>query len=322
MANKLWAIADLHLSYKSNREEWTKLKAKDVEDGLILAGDGTIPFARLEIIRLTTSSVGESISTLDNAFETAKQCFKHVFWVPGNHELYTLPSAPEEEKHLRGEAKYMACVDAARKHGVLTPEDDYMTWRYENEDGSQSAAVICPVFTLYDYSFRPDHVTREGALDWAMEENIRATDESLLWPTPYASRDEWCHKLIAQGETKLQRVADSGLPLVIINHWPLREDIIYIPRVPRFTLWCGTKKTRDWHKKYGANVVVSGHLHVPRTDWIDGVRFEEVSLGYPAQWKSAKDFGMDVNTLMREILPGPPSPPPDQVPATAWRRKG
>ena len=216
----------------------------------------------------------------------------------------------------------MACVDAARKHGVLTPEDEYVTWRYDSEDGSKTAAVICPIFTLYDYSFRPDGVTREGALDWAMEENIRATDESLLWPTPHASRDEWCHRLVAQSEVKLQRAADSGLPLVIINHWPLREDIIYIPRVPRFTLWCGTMKTKNWHRKYGAKVVVSGHLHVPRTDWIDGVRFEEVSLGYPAQWKAAKDLGMDVNTLMREILPGPPSPPPGHVPATAWRRKG
>ena len=322
MANKLWAIADLHLSYKSNREEWTKLRAKGVEDGLVLAGDGTLSFARVESIRLTTTLVGESISTLNYAFETAKKCFRHVFWVPGNHELYTLASAPEEEQHLRGEAKYMACVDAARKHGVLTPEDEYMTWRYVNEDGTRTAAVICPIFTLYDYSFRPDDITREGALDWAMQENIRATDESLLWPTPYASRDEWCHKLVAQGETKLQRAADSGLTLVIINHWPLREDIIYIPRVPRFTLWCGTKKTKDWHKTYGAKVVVSGHLHVPRTDWIDGVRFEEVSLGYSAQWKAAKDLGMDVNTLLREILPGPPSPPLDQVPATAWRRRG
>lgn len=38
---RLWAIADIHLSFKSNREEWAKLKPKQ-EDGLILAGDGMI----------------------------------------------------------------------------------------------------------------------------------------------------------------------------------------------------------------------------------------------------------------------------------------
>lgn len=37
---KLWAIADIHLSFKSNREEWAKLKAPGPDDGLILAGDG------------------------------------------------------------------------------------------------------------------------------------------------------------------------------------------------------------------------------------------------------------------------------------------
>jgi hypothetical protein len=46
---KLWAIADIHLSFKGNREEWAKLRArqeetspgeKELADGLILAGDG------------------------------------------------------------------------------------------------------------------------------------------------------------------------------------------------------------------------------------------------------------------------------------------
>ncbi len=40
MTNKLWAIADIHLSFKSNREEWAKLQPKGPDDGLILAGDG------------------------------------------------------------------------------------------------------------------------------------------------------------------------------------------------------------------------------------------------------------------------------------------
>ena len=49
MAMKLWAIADIHLSFKGNREEWAKLRArreetspgeKELADGLILAGDG------------------------------------------------------------------------------------------------------------------------------------------------------------------------------------------------------------------------------------------------------------------------------------------
>lgn len=38
---RLWAIADIHLSFKSNRDEFAKLQSKEPDDGLILAGDGT-----------------------------------------------------------------------------------------------------------------------------------------------------------------------------------------------------------------------------------------------------------------------------------------
>nr|OQO31454.1 hypothetical protein B0A51_02165 [Rachicladosporium sp. CCFEE 5018] len=297
---KLFAIADIHISYKSNRAAFESLEPRP-EDGLILAGD-----------------VGETIEQLTTVFALATQHFKTVFWVPGNHELYSSKSAKEAEMHLRGEAKYMACIMAAKQYGVITPEDDFTTWTYATADGKTAEALICPIFTLYDYSFRPKNVSREGALAWAAEEGIVATDENLLHPDPYPTRDEWCARLVSESKTKLQAAQSQGLPLVIINHWPLREDTIYIPRVPRFSIWCGTKKTKHWHTRFNAKVVVTGHLHVRRTDWIDGVRFEEVSLGYPKQWQSAKDAGNDINSMMREILPGPETPEAGKEPNTEF----
>lgn len=245
--------------------------------------------------------------------------------MPGNHELYTstAPNIRASERALRGEAKYRKCIEIARRYGVRTPEDEYMTWTYTDPaSGLPARALICPIFTLYDYSFRPAHVSRDAALDWALEEGIQATDEKLLHPDPYATRDAWCTRLVAETEARLERAAAAGLPLVLINHWPLREDTIFIPRVPRFSLWCGTKETEDWHARFGAKVVVTGHLHVRRTDWIDGVRFEEVSLGYPRQWSDAKDAGHDINSMLREILPGPIPPAPGQVVKTVFRRYG
>jgi hypothetical protein len=35
----------------------------------------------------------------------------------------------------------------------------------------------------------------------------------------------------------------------------------------------------------GFPAVVYGHLHIPRVTWHDGVRFEEVSMGYPREWQ-------------------------------------
>jgi len=106
-----------------------------------------------------------------------------------------------------------------------------------------------------------------------------------------------------------------------VNHWPLKEQLVHLFLVPRFSIWCGTKMTEDWPESFEASVVVTGHLHVRRTDWIKGVRHEEVSLGYPRQWKDCRERGMDVNDMLREIMPGPERPNDGNAP-TLWRRYG
>ncbi|ORY08047.1 metallophosphoesteras-like protein [Clohesyomyces aquaticus] len=295
---RLWAISDLHLSYKTNREELEKVNPRP-NDGLILCGD-----------------IGETADHLRLAFTKATACFRQVFWTPGNHELYTLPT--QKEFGARGEKKYEECVAVAREFGVKTPEDEFTMW-----EGAGGPCLIAPIFTLYDYSFRPAHVkTAEDALAWAKEENIEATDEYLLHPDPYLSRIAWCEALVERAAQKLSAAvaAHPGTRLIIVGHWPLREDLVKLMLVPRFCIWCGTKKTEDWHTEYNAAVVVSGHLHVRRTDWRDNTRFEEVSLGYPRQWKECQERDMDINDLLREILPGPERPAEDQK--TIWRRYG
>ncbi|KAI0817727.1 metallophosphoesterase-like protein [Xylaria sp. FL0064] len=289
---KLYAIGDLHVGFEINKRALEALKPHP-EDGLILVGD-----------------VGEKPEHLELAFGATKKNFKEVFWCPGNHELYTLP--PSEGP--RGEKKYEECVEIARRFGVHTPEDDFFLW-----EGEGGPAVIALIFTLYDYSFRPADVTREGAVAWADEEAQVAMDEALLHPNPHATRDDWCRALVPKAAQRLEEAMAKHprVPLIIANHWPLREDLIFIPLVPRFSLWSGTKLTEDWHTRFHAKVVVSGHLHVRRTDWKDGVRFEECSLGYPRQWENTRRlYHRDINDMLREILPGPAPPesgnaPPD-----------
>lgn len=291
----LYSIGDLHVGHKLNREALALLSPHP-NDGLILAGD-----------------MGESLDHLRQVFTAATACFAAVWWLPGNHELYTMPGATPA---MRGHEKYLACVEVAREHGVRTPEDPYSRW-----DGIGGPAIIAPVFLLYDYSFRPDEISREGALEWARaDRGTEATDEALLHPDPYHTRDQWCHALVERTAERLEEAAETGLPLVIANHWPLRQELVFLPFIPRFSLWCGTKLTDDWHKRFNAKVVINGHLHIRRTDWIDGVRFEEVSLGYPKQWEEAREKnGKDINDMLREILPGPD---PVAERTTQWRKLG
>jgi len=271
---KLYALSDLHVGFKDNREALDTL-GPHPEDWLILAGD-----------------LGETLAHLEMVLALVTERFARVSWVPGNHDLWTHPHGGP-----RGEAKYDALVALCRDHDVITPEDPFVVW-----EGESGPLVLAPLFLLYDYTFRPDHVSAAEALDWAAEAGVVCADERYLHPDPHPSREAWCEARCRDAEARLTEAARRH-PLVIINHYPLRRELVRLWRIPRFELWCGTRRTEDWHRRFRAKVVVYGHLHVRATDWIDGVRFEEVSLGYPRHWDAAK--GMDA--YLREILPGPSS---------------
>lgn len=271
---KLYAISDLHVGYDANRELWATLP-RHPDDWLVLAGD-----------------LGETEAHLRFALGIASAQFARVLWVPGNHELWTMPRDPSG---LRGEARYRRCVEVCRDHGVLTPEDPYAVW-----PGDGPPSVLAPLFVLYDYSFRPDDVAEDEALDWARASGVECADEHLLHPEPHPSRAAWCRAQVAATRARLDAIpADHRT--ILINHFPLRQELARLPAIPRFSLWCGTRLTESWHLDYRARVVISGHLHIRSTRWIDGVRFEEVSLGYPPQRSAERGL----EHYLREILPGP-----------------
>jgi len=72
---------------------------------------------------------------------------------------------------------------------------------------------------------------------------------------------------------------------------------------PEFAIWCGTRRTEDWHRRFRAIAVVSGHLHIPRRTWHAGVAFHEVSLGYPREWQRRRASGTVLHQVLPERLP-------------------
>ena len=267
----LYALSDLHLGHPHNREALAATPHHP-DDWLILGGD-----------------VGETEEHLRLALEAFTERFARVLWVPGNHELWTVGA-----DDLRGEAKYLRLVEVCREYGVLTPEDPFPVWE------GPPRCRVAPLFVLYDYSFRPRDVRREEAVAWSRAAGVVCADEHMLHPDPYESRDAWCAQRVAYSERRLGEVAGDG-PLILINHWPLREDLLRLGRIPTFRLWCGTKRTEDWHRKYPVLAVVFGHIHVRERVVRDGVRFEEVSLGYPRDWRQER--GLEY--YLRPILPTP-----------------
>jgi hypothetical protein len=270
---KLFAISDLHVGFVETKLALHALQ-KRPSDWLIVAGD-----------------VAEDENEICEALSVLCSRYAQVIWVPGNHELWTT-----RDRAPRGEAKYRRLVDRCRELGVITPEDPFQTWA-----GQGGPHLIAPLFLLYDYSFGPDGMTPIAARRWAAEAGVVCADEELLHSDPYPSREEWCRARCTETEDRLaQATGNHALPLVIINHFPLKQELARLPRIPQFRIWCGTKRTENWPTRFGATVVVSGHLHIRGTTIVDGIRFEEVSLGYPKrQWNPSRG----IDSYIRQILP-------------------
>jgi 3',5'-cyclic AMP phosphodiesterase CpdA len=154
---RLLALSDLHVGYPENRQLVSEL------------------FADIEWV----------LSTLSGRFA-------QVIWTPGNHELWTRKKDPVQ---LRGEARYLALVELCRSLGISTPEDPYLVWPGPAGAGPAGTGpvTIAPVFLLYDYSFRPEGaLTKEQGLAVAYKTGVVCSDEALLFPDPYPSREAWC----------------------------------------------------------------------------------------------------------------------------------
>jgi 3',5'-cyclic AMP phosphodiesterase CpdA len=273
-AGSLLAISDLHINHRENRRVVEGLRPGSPGDWLIVCGD-----------------VSELSGEIEWALGLLRERFAAVIWVPGNHDLW---STPEDPLELRGEARYRHLVTACRRQGVLTPEDPYPIW-----EGRGGPVTVAPLFLLYDYSFGTNvGPTKRQALARAYAAGVVCSDELVLHPDPYPTREAWCEARVRATEPRLA-ARDPELATVLVNHFPLTRDPTLILRHPEFAQWCGTVRTADWHRRFGARAVVYGHLHIPRVTWQDGVRFSEVSLGYPREWHRRGPS----RALLHQVLP-------------------
>lgn len=264
MPGSVFAVSDLHTSYPENQRIVEQLRSESCDDWLIVAGD-----------------VSDTFSEIEKVLRVLRQRYAKVIWAPGNHDLWT---TRQDRLQLRGEARYQVLVKMCHDNDILTPEDEFAVWQ-----GPTGPFVIVPLFQLYDYSWlAPGTTTKRDSLEHAFRTGVVCADEIMLHPDPYPNRESWCDARVKESERRLSALS-SGMKTVLVSHWPLVREMTDVLRFPAFAQWCGTIRTADWHTRFRAEVAVYGHLHTPRTTYYDGVRFEEVSLGYPKEWsKRAK----------------------------------
>ncbi len=271
MPGRLLAVSDLHIGYPENRAYADSLAPEHPDDWLIVAGD-----------------VGESFADVGFVLASLANRFARVIWTPGNHELWTLPGDPVA---LRGAARYDALVTVCRRFGVLTPEDEFPRW-----PGPDGPVTVAPLFTLYDYSFAsgPGRTAAHGRAPGTTLTRDRRRSPPRGGPgSPPWTRDGCTPtrtRRSPRGARTGWRRRSGGSPR---SPGPSCSSATGRCR-PRRSRRCGTRSSRRGAgprsptagtPASGVLACVYGHLHIPRSTRHDGVRFEEVSVGYPREWQ-------------------------------------
>jgi predicted phosphodiesterase len=321
MAGRLLAISDLHVGYPENRAYADALTPADPADWLIVAGDVGEVFADVGFVLASlTRRFAKVIWTPGNhelwtlpsdpvalrgvaRYEAlVKTCQRFGVLTPeDDFPVWDGPGGPVTVAPLFTLYDYSflpaepaTSAPAAAAPGTAGPAADPV------------AAVLAAIDQAVPADKRPTGTRptdsrptdsrptdsrptdsrqadgRQAAVAAARRAGISPADEGRLHADPYPSAAAWCRDRVAVTERRLAAV--DG-PVVLVSHWPLLPAPVAALRRQAFAPWCGTTLTGGWHRRPGVLAAVYGHLHIPRTTQIDGVRFEEVSVGYPREWQ-------------------------------------
>ncbi len=258
---RIFAISDVHADHPQNRALIQGFSGHEyLRDTLLLAGDVT-----------------DNLPSLARVLGGIRDKFAHVFFVPGNHELWV-------RRGERGDsiAKFEKVVRLCAGLGVATSPA-----RVAAGPGDPGAWVV-PLLSWY---VKPEHgadslyVPREGddarGVSWA-------DDVLTRWPVLPSVADYF----LDMNEPHLHREYDA--PVLTFSHFlPRREVMLRPPGAPparagravrfNFSRVAGSARIDSQLRALRSALHVYGHQHRNRDRLIDGVRYVSNCLGYPPE---------------------------------------
>ncbi len=258
---RIFAISDVHADYPQNMALIQAFHAEDHQDDtLLLAGDVTDDLARLTRV-----------------LRGLRERFAHVFFVPGNHELWLRRDEQGDSVAKFGKImRLCAGLDVATSPAKVTcgPGDP--------------GAWVVPLFSWYvkpeqggDTLYVPREGDDPGLSMWADEVLTR-------WPERLSVADHF----LDMNEPHLGREYDA--PVLSFSHFlPRREVMFRSPAAPppragravrfNFSRVAGSTRIEAQLRALGSVVHVHGHQHRNRDRLIAGVRYVSNCLGYPPE---------------------------------------
>ncbi len=262
---RIFAVSDIHVDYEVNAQWVASLSFEEyTEDVLILAGD-----------------VSDSIARLSACFQQLTRKFRHVFFVPGNHDLWVTKQGPECSLK-----KFDQVMSLAEACGVVT------------HHARVGPYIIAPLFSWYDYSFgEPNDYIKMAWMDF----------KKCRWPSALAHPKDISEYFLdlnrsgslslnasvkgcegaAVGEVLEEEGAKVGSEKIIsFSHFLPRIDLMpdYIPeKFQELYPVLGSAAIDKVLRELQPIIHVYGHSHLNRNIKIDGVRYINNAFGYPGE---------------------------------------
>lgn len=237
---RIFAISDIHVDFAENFRWVRNLSHLDYQkDILILAGDLT-----------------DIISLFEKTLISLRGCFREIFFIPGNHDLWV----------PRSDVK-----DSLRKLQLIKTITAECGIRMELSH--LSSLSIVPLFGWYDYSFgKPSREIIESWADFT----------ACQWPPNYDEQRITQH-LVAMNDPCIPE-KNTKQRIISFSHFLPRIDIMpfYIPNEKR-SLYpvLGTTRLEEQIRKLGSIIHVYGHSHVNHCVMKDNTLYLNNAFGYP-----------------------------------------
>lgn len=243
---RVFAISDLHVDYMENALWVQSLSKVDyIEDVLILAGD-----------------ISDTVARFAECVQALASKFKHVFFVPGNHDIWINKSEPKCSIE-----KFHHVIDVARENGAIT------------QMAKVGEYTFIPLYSWYDFSFgEPSDYLKAAWMDF----------KRCRWPEHMAHPRD-VHDYFVGLNTFPKTPIDGNI--ISFSHFLPRLDLMpsFLPEKPRALFpVLGSAALDQWVRKSGAKIHIYGHSHLNRDVTLDGVRYVNNAWGYPGEERIAR----------------------------------
>ncbi|XP_050256707.1 uncharacterized protein LOC126702122 isoform X1 [Quercus robur] len=270
---RVFVLSDLHTDYAENMS-WVKSisTVRHRKDVILIAGD-----------------VAEIYGNFVLTMSLLKDRFEHVFYVPGNHDLWC---RREGEDYVDSLQKLNKLLDACRVLGV------------ETNPMVVDGLGIIPLFSWYHESFDQEKdITgiRIQSLEMACKDF-----HACKWPAGLSNGDTslslYFDAINEKSLNVVKEIQGTCSQIITFSHFVPRQELcpekrmLFYPKLPKII---GSDylevRIRSIHGIQGSGSAchVFGHTHFCWDAVLDGIRYVQAPLAYPRERKRRMNGGED-----------------------------